>query len=219
MGFGTRAARMVAPSAGSVRGSGASARAWFCTSARVNTTEPAIRIASLNRRCTLRGKDVSVEVTSTHGLGITDSAEGQVVTATEREAGIVALGARVHLFVQPRAREEFIAMFRDVLGCDVSERDFGLPHPLLLVAFSDGSAFSVEFTELAPSEIVGNTLVDEQALRGAWLEFRTTDLEGHQQKLRRAGIREFRHTGSGHAYFSAPGGQVFRLLDVAYVGP
>jgi hypothetical protein len=39
------------------------------------------------------------------------------------------------------------------------------------------------------------------------------------QKLRRAGIPEFRHPGSSHAYFSAPGGQVFRLLDVAYVGP
>ena len=35
----------------------------------------------------------------------------------------------------------------------------------------------------------------------------------------RAGIREFRHAGSTHVYFSAPGGQVFRLIDVAYDGP
>ncbi len=132
---------------------------------------------------------------------------------------MVALGARVHFFVQPRAREEFIELFRDVLGCDVSERDFGLPHPILVVAFVDGSRFSVEFTELAPPELAGDTVDDEHAFHGAWLEFRTTDLEGHQRKLRSAGIQEFRHGGSVHAYFSALGGQVFRLLDVAYEGP
>jgi hypothetical protein len=39
-----------------------------------------------------------------------------------------------------------------------------------------------------------------------------------QQKLRTAGIPEFRHGGSTHAYFVAPGGQVFRLVDVDYKG-
>jgi hypothetical protein len=141
------------------------------------------------------------------------------VTETAPEAAIVELGARVHLFVQPRAREEFTSLFRDVLDCEVSERDFGLAYPILLVSFGNGSAFSVEFTELAPPELTGDTLDDEQAFRGAWIEFRTTDLDDHQQKLRNAGIPEFRHPGSSHAYFSAPGGQVFRLIDVAYVGP
>jgi hypothetical protein len=37
--------------------------------------------------------------------------------------------------------------------------------------------------------------------------------------MREAGLSEFRHAGSNHLYFSAPGGQVFRLLDVAYEGP
>ena len=141
------------------------------------------------------------------------------MTEAGAEAAVVELGARVHLFVQPRAREEFTSLFRDVLGCDVSERDFGLAYPILLVSFGNGSAFSVEFTELAPSELTSDTLDDKQAFRGAWIEFRTTDLDGHLQKLRSVGIPEFRHPGSSHAYFSAPGGQVFRLLDVAYVGP
>ncbi len=35
----------------------------------------------------------------------------------------------------------------------------------------------------------------------------------------RPAFREFRHPGSTHVYFSAPGGQVFRLIDVAYDGP
>jgi hypothetical protein len=133
--------------------------------------------------------------------------------------GIVELGARVHLFVQPSARERFTSLFQDVLGCDVSERDFGLEHPILLVAFGNGSRFSVEFTELAPAEFAGDAVDDEHAFRGAWIEFRTADLDGYQQKLRDAGILEFRHKGSPHVYFSAPGGQVFRLIDVAYEGP
>jgi hypothetical protein len=135
------------------------------------------------------------------------------------EQRITALGARVHLFVRPEERERFTALFRDALGCDAIELDFGLPYPILLVSFRDGSAFSVEFSELAPTGNSGGTVDDTTAFRGAWIEFRTTDVPGSQQKLREAGIPEFRHPGSKHIYFSAPSGQVFRLLDVSYVGP
>ncbi len=135
------------------------------------------------------------------------------------EDGIVALGARVHLFVKPRYRSQFLSLFRDVLGCAVAERDFGLEHPVALVSFPDGSSFSVEFTELAVEDIEADTIDDAQALRGAWIEFRSTDVARYQTELRRAGIREFRHPGSSHVYFSAPGGQVFRLIDVNYKGP
>ena len=88
---------------------------------------------------------------------------------------LVGLGARVHLFVQPAAREAFVALFRDTLECDLIERDFGLEHPLVLVSFEDGSAFSVEFTELAPVPAAG-TLTDADAFRGPWIEFRTRDV-------------------------------------------
>jgi hypothetical protein len=139
------------------------------------------------------------------------------MSATEQR--ITALGARLHLFVRPDDRARFTALFRDVLECDVIERDFGLPYPILLVSFPDGSAFSVEFSELAPEDKRGGTVDDTTAFRGAWIEFRTTDVPGYQHKLREAGIPEFRHPGSNHVYFSAPGGQVFRLLDVSYAGP
>jgi hypothetical protein len=135
------------------------------------------------------------------------------------EPRITGLGARVHLFVRPEARARFTALFRDVLGCRAVERDFGLPHPILLVSFPDGSAFSVEFSELAPADPGEARVDDASAFRGAWIEFRTTDIAAYQQRLRAAGIPEFRHPGSTHSYFSAPGGQVFRLLDVSYVGP
>jgi hypothetical protein len=124
---------------------------------------------------------------------------------------IASLGARVHLFVHPQLREAFTALFKDVLGCDVLERDFGLPYPILFVPFPDGSGFSVEFREKAQ-------LTDDPSY-STWVEFRTPNIEEAHRKLRDAGIREFRHPGSSHVYFSAPGGQVFRLLDIDYKGP
>jgi len=87
------------------------------------------------------------------------------------------------------------------------------------VSFPDGSAFSIEFSERAPEDKEGAIVDDASAFRGAWIDFRTTDVTAYQQKLRAAGIPEFRHPGSNHSYFSAPVGQVFRLLDVSCVGP
>jgi hypothetical protein len=133
--------------------------------------------------------------------------------------GMTALGARVHLFVRPESRERFVALFRDVLDCTVIELDFGVGQPIMLVRFGDGSSFSVETSELGPAEPASEALTDELALRGAWIEFRTADLAGYTRRLAAAGIPQFRHPGSNHTYFSAPGGQVFRLLDDAYVGP
>ena len=132
---------------------------------------------------------------------------------------IVGLGARVHLFVKPHHREAFRKLFEEVLECSVVERDFGLEHPIMLVRLADGSAFSAEFSELAPADHPAAAVDDGNAFRGAWIEFRTKNLAGCQERLRQAGLREFQHRGSQHVYFSAPGGQVFRLLDVDYQGP
>jgi hypothetical protein len=137
----------------------------------------------------------------------------------DHAAGIVALGARVHLFVRPQAHDAFVALFRDVLGCDLRELDFGLEYPILFVSFDDGSGFSVEFSDRAADDVTDRPLDNDNAFRGAWIEFRTAELDRLQAALRAAGIPEFRHPGSNHAYFCAPGGQVFRLLDVGYAGP
>ena len=138
---------------------------------------------------------------------------------TTTRPGMTGLGARVHLFVRPETRERFVALFRDVLDCTVVELDFGTGQPILLVRFGDGSSFSVETSELAPAETASEKLTDDSAFRGAWIEFRTGDVAGYTSRLAAAGIPHFRHPGSNHTYFSAPGGQVFRLLDNAYVGP
>ena len=114
------------------------------------------------------------------------------------------------MFVRPTHRRQFTGLFRDVLDCDVRELDFGLQLPILLVSFADGSAFSVEFSQDAP---------DEDAFCRTWIEFRTHDVAAIQQKLLEAGVRSFMHPASPHTYFTAPGGQVFRILDVGYRGP
>ena len=135
------------------------------------------------------------------------------------EPWLIGLGARVHLFVQPEWRAAFAAVFRDVLGCGVLERDFGLEHPVLLVRFDDGSSFSVESSKHAPSPLPTRLTVDAEAFRGAWIEFRVRRVDLVQARLREAGVPEFRHLGSAHAYFVAPGAQVFRILDADDVGP
>jgi hypothetical protein len=123
---------------------------------------------------------------------------------------ITALGARVHIIVRPAYRERLTQLFRDVLECEVRELDFGMQHPIVLVSFSDGSAFSVEFSSDAP---------DEDAFCRTWIEFRTPDVAGVQRRLRDAGVEGFSHPGSPHTYFKAPGGAVMRFLDVGYRGP
>jgi hypothetical protein len=130
---------------------------------------------------------------------------------------ISGLGARAHLFVRPEFRKHFTALFRDVLQCDVRELDFGPAFPILLVSFPDGSAFSVEFSEMAPPS--PEHLDYEHVLKGAWMEFRTGDLASVHERLDEAGIPSFTHPASPHRYFVAPGGQVFRVLDLAYRGP
>ena len=132
---------------------------------------------------------------------------------------IAGLGARVHLFVRPEYRDRFHHVFRGVLACDVRELDFGMEYPITLVSFSDGSSFSIEFNDAANLEPDAAKLDYTTALRGAWIEFRTADVATVQQKLRDAGVPSFSHPASPHVYFSAPGGQVFRILDINYKGP
>ena len=132
---------------------------------------------------------------------------------------IAGLGARVHLFVHPNQRTAFISLFGETLECKLLEHDFGMEFPILQISFPDASALSVEFSTLARDTGSVTAVIDADASRGAWVEFRTTDVSALQARLRRAQVPEFSHEGSSHVYFVAPGGQVFRTLDVNYVGP
>jgi hypothetical protein len=156
-------------------------------------------------------------------FGAGGSAEAQhsesAISSQTQGSALAALGARAHMFVRPAYREKFTQLFRDVLGCNTKELNFGFSYPVLLVSFPDHSAFSVEFTDLAPEDAQADTIDDAHAFRGAWIEFRARDVSAVQEKLRAAGVRSFSHPGSKHVYFSAPGGQVFRIIDINYQGP
>jgi hypothetical protein len=131
---------------------------------------------------------------------------------------IAGLDARVHLFVRPEAIHRFIALFRDVFECEVRTVDTGMPHPIWLCVFGNGSSFSVEVSAAAPTDPIGD-VSEANARHGAWIEFRTTNLNGVLARLDAAGVPSFTHPPSPHRYFSAPGGQVFRVVDIQYRGP
>lgn len=124
---------------------------------------------------------------------------------------VSGLGRRVHLFAQPSARPALTTMFKDLFGAVVAERDFGLAYPILVAAFGNGSLISVEFTDAAPRAPGVHEIDDRRALRGAWIEFRTTDVAAMERRLSAAGLPSFHHADTPFTYFSGPNGQVFRL--------
>lgn len=132
---------------------------------------------------------------------------------------IAELSARMHMFVRSTDRSAFIDLFRGILQCELREIPFaGLDEPVIFVSLPCGGSFSVETTPLAPTE--ANARIDDgTALRGAWLEFRSDQPGAAEDRLMKAGIPSFRHAGSPHVYFSAPGGQVFRVVARTYNGP
>lgn len=132
---------------------------------------------------------------------------------------ISSLSPRVHFFVRPEYKQAFVSLFRDVLLCDVAELNFGLSYPILFVSFPGGGSFSVEFSDRAYQPPSGSSITDARAFLGAWIEFRASDPKDVEQRLTKAGIPSFQHPGSKHTYFSAPGGQIFRVVDLTYVGP
>ncbi|SRR5579884_4318844 len=121
---------------------------------------------------------------------------------------MVALSNSVHLYVRPAAKEQLLAFFTDVLGLQagsVPPYVEGSPEPMRSFIFSNGASLSVEFTE--------DALSDQQAQRGAWLELRTDDAIGLQQRALAFGLKRVVHPYTPFFYIQAPGGQVFRIIS------
>jgi hypothetical protein len=81
----------------------------------------------------------------------------------------------------------------------------GSPEPIYAFKFSNGASLSVEFTE--------DALDDQHAQRGTWLELRTDDAVGLQQKAQAFGLKRVVHPYTPFFYIQAPGGQVFRIVS------
>jgi Glyoxalase/Bleomycin resistance protein/Dioxygenase superfamily len=119
---------------------------------------------------------------------------------------MIALSNSIHTYARPERKEKLLAFFTDILGLEALESSdaMGSPEPIYAFEFSNGASLSVEFTE--------DALDDRQARRGAWLELRTDDAAGLQQKALAAGLPRVVHPYTPFFYIQAPGGQVFRIV-------
>ncbi len=119
---------------------------------------------------------------------------------------MIALSNSIHLYARPDTKEKFLEFFTTILGLEAVESSdaLGSPEPIYAFTFSNGASLSVEFTE--------DALSDQQAQRGAWLELRTNDAVGLQQKVQAFGLKRVVHPYTPFFYVQAPGGQVFRIV-------
>jgi hypothetical protein len=120
---------------------------------------------------------------------------------------MIALSNAIHLYARPDTKEQLLEFFTSMLGLEAvaSSDAVGSPEPIYAFEFSNGASLSVEFTE--------DALDDQQAQRGAWLELRTDDAVGLQQKVLAAGLPRVVHPYTPFFYVQAPGGQVFRIVS------
>jgi hypothetical protein len=120
---------------------------------------------------------------------------------------MIALSNSIHLYARPSTKEQLLEFFTSMLGLQAVESAdaVGSPEPIYPFKFSNGAGLSVEFTE--------DALSDQQAQRGAWLELRTDDALGLQQKVLASGLLRVVHPYTPFFYIQAPGGQVFRIVS------
>jgi len=120
---------------------------------------------------------------------------------------MIALSNSIHLYARPDTKEKFLEFFTSILGLKAHESSdtTGSPEPIYGFKFSNGASLSVEFTQ--------DALSDQQAQRGAWLELRTDDALGLQQKVQDAGLKRVVHPYTPFFYVQVPGGQVFRIVS------
>jgi hypothetical protein len=120
---------------------------------------------------------------------------------------MIALSNSIHLYARPGTKEKFLEFFTSILGLEAAESSdaVGSPEPIYGFKFSNGASLSVEFTE--------DALDDQQAQRGAWLELRTDDAAGLQQKALAFGLPRVVHPYTPFFYIQAPGGQIYRIVS------
>ncbi len=113
---------------------------------------------------------------------------------------MIGLSTRVHAYARPEVKEALLEFFTHIFEAEV----ISMPGTSIVAfRFPDNSSYSVEFTE--------DTLDEQQARRGAWLEVKTDDPEALKTKVLEAGLPQVEYV-TGRFYFQAPGGQVWGIL-------
>lgn len=109
------------------------------------------------------------------------------------------LGHNVKLTVDRKHQPAIRGMFAEILGAKVVD-----PQPDLQV-------YALADTNIGVYYVDGGALTPEQQARGAWLEILVDDPEATRDALLKQGLEQLSYVDTGHHYFSAPGGWVFRL--------
>ena len=130
-----------------------------------------------------------------------------VLRKRRKDIILIALSNSIHLYARPDTKEKFLEFFTNILDLEaiVSSDAVGSPKPIYAFKFSNGAGLSVEFIE--------DALDDQHAQRGAWVELRTDDALGLQQKAQAFGLPRVVHPYTPFFYIQAPGGQVFRIVS------
>src|SRR5258707_5232672 len=92
-----------------------------------------------------------------------------------KETTMIALSNSIHIYARPDTKEQLLAFFTSMLGLQAVESAdaVGSPEPIYAFAFSNGASLSVEVTQ--------DSLSDQQAKRGTWIESWTAEsVELHQ---------------------------------------
>lgn len=130
-------------------------------------------------------------VTKTPGHGMPFQERSNMTT--------VSFGKNSKMTVLTSERDRIQRFYRDVLGCQVTEKSKTMDIILLGTNFYIGVAY--EDSALSESDL----------LKSIWLELQTNRPEELKQKILKFGIKEIEYPDKKHFYFQAPGGQVFRL--------
>lgn len=110
----------------------------------------------------------------------------------------IALGRNSKWTVRPEYREKVRRMFGEGLGLK-----YASPAPPVDQYNVGAGSIGVIFDEGALSE--------QDAQKGAWLEFLVEDPERVATALEAAGVERVEYQDKTHPYFQVPGGPVFRL--------
>jgi len=126
-----------------------------------------------------------------------------------KETPTIELSNTIHGYARPDTKKRLLEFYTSILGLKPVTTPppywSGSPELFFGFKFSNGKVLSGEFTE--------DALDDQQAQRGVWLELRTDDAEGLQQKVQSFGLKRVVHPYTSFFYFQAPGGQVFRIVS------
>jgi hypothetical protein len=118
---------------------------------------------------------------------------------------MAAFGKNMKLTVDQAQRDKTRILFSEILGCKAVH-----PAPQLdAYKLDDGFSIGCYFVDTVEA------LGPEQQMKNAWLEFCVDDVDATIKKLDDLGLErhDYSAVDKAHAYFRAPGGQVFRLVS------